>query len=140
MDSVIRVLLVDDFAIVRSGLRALIDSESDMTVVGEAGTAETAVTQTRQLQPDVVLMDLVLPDFDGLTAVKAIRREFPAIHILVLSNYVEKERVTAVMQAQVAGYLIKDAASHRIIGAIRDVTENKVVMHPVVAHILAQNQ
>jgi DNA-binding NarL/FixJ family response regulator len=121
MSESIRILLVDDYAVVRAGLRALLESEVDMVVVGEAGDGETAVTQARLLQPDVILLDMVLPDFDGLAVLQAIRLENETVPILILSNYGEPERIKAVLAAGAVGYLLKDRHLAGVVTAVRDV-------------------
>lgn len=136
MSKKIGVLVVEDYAVVRAGLRALLEAEPDMAIIGEAVDAETAVIQTLALHPDVILMDLMLPDFDGLYAIQAIRRKSPQVRILVLSNYAEEKRVHAAIEAGVTGYLLKDSASHKIVTAIRDVHQGMIVLHPLVAHIV----
>ncbi|MCA9961626.1 MAG: response regulator transcription factor [Anaerolineales bacterium] len=136
MSNPIQVLIVEDHAVVRAGLRALLETEPDMQVVGEAGDAETAVTQTLTLHPDVILMDLCLPDYDGLYAIQAIKRHNPQARILVLSNHAEDKRVRAVLHAGVTGYLLKDSANQKIVTAIRDVQQGNLVLHPLIAHII----
>lgn len=139
MSEQIRILLVDDYAAVRAGLRALIDLEPDMRVVGEADNAETAVDQAHFLQPDVILMDLVLPDFDGLTAIRAIQMENAGARILVLTNYAEDDRVREVMDSHVAGYLLKGSGTADIVNAIRDVHRGVIVVHPLVRRIWSRS-
>jgi DNA-binding NarL/FixJ family response regulator len=116
----IQILIVDDYAVVRAGLRALLESEPDMMVVGEAEDGETAVSQARLLQPDVILLDMLLPDFDGLWVVQAIRLDKPTARILILSNYNEPKRVEAVLAAGAAGYLLKDQHFASVVTAVRN--------------------
>jgi DNA-binding NarL/FixJ family response regulator len=118
----INILIVDDYAAVRAGLRALLESEPDMLVVGEAGDAETAVKQARLLQPDVILLDLQLPDFDGLTVIQAIRLGNPTARILVLSNYGEPARMQAAFEMGAADYLLKDPYLAGLVTAVRNIS------------------
>ncbi len=132
----IKILIVDDYAVVRAGLRALIELEPDMVVVGEANGGVTAVSQTRTLLPDVVIMDLVMPEGDGLTAVRAIRREKLPARILVLTDFNDDDHVMAAMGENVDGYLLKDAASDGVVDAIRSIYRGKIVLHPAIAQIV----
>jgi DNA-binding NarL/FixJ family response regulator len=132
----IEILIVDGHAIVREGLRAFISTEPGMNVVGEAADGETAVEQCLELQPDVTLMDLVLPNNEGFDAIRNIKHTCPRTTILVLTNLSDEERVLAAMKAGAQGYMLKDATTQDIIRAIRDVYNGKVVLHPSVAHVL----
>ena len=136
MKRTIQILIVDDYAVVREGLRAFITTEPDMVIVGEAADKETAVQQCQALQPDVVVMDLALPNNEGIDAVQAIRRCCPTVCILVLTNFAEEERVLAALKAGVQGYMLKDATPQDIIQAIRDVYGGKSVLHPSVSYVL----
>lgn len=132
MSDPITLLLVDDYAAVRQGLRALLATAPDMRVVGEAANGEEAVQQARQLQPDVIIMDLVLPRLDGLEAIKAIRRENGRASILVLTNFGDEQRVLTAVQAGAQGYLLKDAILTNIIQAVRAVHAGQLTLHPSV--------
>lgn len=138
MKGTIHILIVDDYAVVREGLRAFVTTEPDMVVIGEAADAETAVQQCLDLQPDVVVMDLALPNNEGVDAIHTIKQECPAINILVLTNFAEEARVLAAMKAGAQGYMLKDATTKDIVQAIRDVHQGKVVLHPSVSYILLQ--
>ena len=138
MKGTIHILIVDDYAIVREGLRAFVMTEPDMVVIGEAGDEETAVQQCLDLHPDVVVMDLALPNNEGVKAIGNIKQECPQINILVLTNFAEEDRVLAAMKAGAQGYMLKDATTKDIIQAIRDVNQGKVVLHPSVSYILLQ--
>ena len=133
MNNQVHILLVDHYAMVRSGLRALLDGEPDLVVVGEAGNAETAVTLTDSLHPDLIILDPRLSDFDGLDLIKAVRLHRPETHILVLSNYPDRQRVVAALAAGAQGYWLKDNNSSRIISAIHLVMAGQRVLHPLLA-------
>lgn len=138
MKGTIHILIVDDYAVVREGLRAFVTTEPDMVVIGEAADGETAVQQCLDLQPDVVVMDLALPDNEGVNAIQTIKQQCPKIHTLVLTNFAEEDRVLAAMKAGAQGYMLKDATTKDIVQAIRDVHQGKVVLHPSVSYLLLQ--
>ena len=115
----IRVLVVDDHPIVRTGLMTMLEYEPDMTVVGEAGDGQQAVEQFRHLQPDVVLMDLRLPQMSGVAAITAICQEFPHASIIALMTDDGDEDIYRGLQAGAKGYLLKDAARQELVEAIR---------------------
>ncbi len=117
----IRILIVDDHAVVREGLRGFLAIEPGMTVVGEAADGIEALLQTRSLQPDVILLDLMMPRKDGLAAINDIKREYPEARILVLTSFDDAEKVFATIKAGALGYLIKDSSPKALIKAIRDV-------------------
>ena len=106
MDNEIRVLICDDHAVVREGLRALLSTEADMTIVGEAADGEGAVLAYRDLQPDVTLLDMVMPHMDGVEAIRAIISEFPNARILVLTSFSEDEMVFPAIKSGALGYLL----------------------------------
>jgi NarL family two-component system response regulator LiaR len=132
----IRILIVDDHAVVREGLRALIDSEPGMTLVGEAADGVQAVQQAGSLQPDVVLMDLVMPRKDGIEAIGEIQAENPDVRILVLTSFAEDDKVFPAIKAGALGYLLKDSSAEDLLRAIRDVYRGEPSMHPTIAHKL----
>jgi len=138
MKGTIHILIVDDYAVVREGLRAFVTTESDMVVIGEAADGETAVQQCLELKPDIVVMDLALPGNEGIDTIYAIKQQCPQIDILILTNFAEEERVLAAMKAGALGYMLKDATTKDIVQAIRDVHQGKVVLHPSVSYILLQ--
>lgn len=138
MQKKIQILVVDDYAVVREGLRAFITTEPDMIVVGEAADGETAVQQCLALQPHVVVMDLALPNNEGIDAIQSIRQSCPRIFILVLTNFAEEKRVLAALKAGAHGYMLKDATTRDILQAIRDVSQGNVVLHPSVTYVLLQ--
>jgi two-component system, NarL family, response regulator LiaR len=119
--SPIRVLLTDDHAIVRKGVRALLATERDIQVVGEAGDGAEAVAQAEALHPDVILMDLVMPKLDGIEATRQITAKLPGTRILVLTSFAADEKVFPAIKAGALGYLLKDSGPEVLVGAIRQV-------------------
>lgn len=115
----IRVLLVDDHAVVRSGLGAFLLAFDDLELVGEAGGGEEAVRLCERFQPDVVLMDLVMPGMDGAAATRAIRERCPRIQIIALTSFKEKELVEGALEAGAIGYLLKNVSADELADAIR---------------------
>jgi DNA-binding NarL/FixJ family response regulator len=121
MDGLIRVLIADDHFVVRQGLGALLAPRNGMKVVGEAATGKEAVELALALQPDVILMDLIMPDMDGTAAILAIRERNPAARILVLTSFGEREKVAAALRGGALGYLLKDSSADDLFAAIRSV-------------------
>lgn len=135
-DEAIRVLIADDHHVVRGGLRALLDTEEDIDVVGEASDGIEAVLKTRSLQPDVVLLDLVMPRRNGIEAIQDIKHEDPNARILVLTSFSDDEKVFAAIKAGALGYLLKDSSTQELIQAIRDVYRGESSLHPAIARKL----
>ena len=129
----IRILIVDDHAVVRDGLEALLSAEPGMQVVGAAGDGEGAVRLAKQLAPDIILLDLVMPRMDGVQATRQIKRQDPQARILVLTSFGEDHQVYAAVKAGASGYLMKDTSSDELIQAIRDTCAGKPVMQPEIA-------
>jgi NarL family two-component system response regulator LiaR len=136
MTDPIRVLIVDDHAIVREGQRALIESEPGMELVGAAADGAEAVEKARILQPDVVLLDLLMPRMGGVEVIQEIRSGDPEARILVLTSFAEDERVYTAIKAGALGYLLKDASPKEILEAIRAVYQGQPSMPPVIAQKL----
>lgn len=134
----IRVLVVDDHQVVRAGLRAFLDLLDDIEVVGEASDGSEGLALARRLGPDVVLMDLLMPRMDGITAIGRIREELPDVEVVAMTSFIEEEKVTAALEAGAAGYLLKDAAADEVASAIRDARDGNVHLDPAVARLLAQ--
>jgi two-component system, NarL family, response regulator LiaR len=132
----IRVLIADDHAIVRVGLRALIATEPGMEVVGEAVDGTDAVRKARSLRPDVIVLDLVMPRKDGIQATVEIRQEDPGARILVLTSFAEEDKLVPAFKAGAVGYLLKDSAPQDLLQAIRDVAHGASSLHPQIAHKL----
>jgi len=129
----IRVLIADDHAVVREGLRGFIGSEPGMEVLDEAEDGLEAVKKARSLHPDVILLDLVMPGMDGLQAIREIVRRNPDARILVLTSFVEEHRVVLALQAGALGYLLKDSSPQDLVHAIRCVYQGQSWLHPVAA-------
>lgn len=134
----IRVLVVDDHPIVRSGLAMAIGMDDEMQVVGEAKDGVEAVEMARSLSPDVIVMDLAMPRKDGVQAIAEICQENPQARILVLTSFAQDERIIAAIKAGASGYLLKDRLPDEVAQAIRDVYHGETVIHPLIARKLIQ--
>ena len=133
----INVLLADDHTIVRQGLRMLLEAEPDIAVVGEAENGHQALQLTRQLQPHVVVMDLAMPNLNGLEATRQITREMPTVKLLVLSSYNDDEYVHQVTEAGATGYLLKQTAATDLIKAVREARRGNAFFSPAISKRLA---
>ncbi|MBI4538267.1 MAG: response regulator transcription factor [Gemmatimonadetes bacterium] len=138
MPEPIRIVLVDDHAVLRAGLRALLDAEPDMVVVGEAGTGEDAVEMASAVRPDVVVMDLSMPGMGGLEATRTITRDIPGVSVLVLTMHEEEDYLLAVLDAGGSGYVTKSGADRDLTRAIRTVAGDEVFLYPAAAKLLLQ--
>ncbi len=136
MTEVIRVLVVDDHPVVLGGLRALIDTEPNMEVVGEACDGVQAVEKARSIQSDVILLDLVMPRKDGIEAIVDIKQINPDARILVLTSFSEEDKVFPAIKAGALGYLLKDSSPEQLLDAIRDVYRGESSLHPTIARKL----
>jgi len=134
----IRVLLVDDHAVVRSGLSAFLLAYDDLELVGEAPSGERAVQLCQQVRPDVVLMDLMMPGMDGATATGLIREKCPQIQVIALTSFKEKELVEGALKAGAIGYLLKDVSADELAGAIRAAAAGKPTLSSEAAQVLIQ--
>jgi DNA-binding NarL/FixJ family response regulator len=134
----IKVLIVDDHEVVRRGLRGFLELQDDLEVVGEAEDGAIAVARADELAPDVILMDLLMPNLDGLGAIAAIHDAHPEIDIVAVTSFIEEEKVTAALEAGAAGYLLKDASADEVADAIRAAHAGEVHLDPQVAKVLAQ--
>ena len=134
----IRVLLADDHSVVRMGLRGFLDLLDDIEVVGEAHDGSAAIAGARRLTPDVILMDLLMPNVDGLTAIARIKQELPTIEIVAMTSFLEEDKVVAALEAGASGYLLKDAEADEVHAAIRAAHAGEVHLDPAVARLLAQ--
>ncbi len=138
MGGPIRILIADDHAVVREGLRALIDTESGMELIGEATDGREAVQRCAELNPDVVLLDLVMPGQGGIEAIREIKQDNPAARILVLTSFAEDDKVFPAIKAGAQGYLLKDSSPRELVQAIRDIHRGQPSMHPTIARKLMQ--
>lgn len=129
----IRLLLADDHAVMRAGLRMLLDAQPDMEVVAEATDGDEAVVLVRQYKPDIVLMDISMPCCDGLKAARRIHQEVPGSKVLMLTMHEDKGYFYQALRAGAAGYVVKSAADIELLSAIRAVEEGGVFLHPMVA-------
>ena len=129
----IRVLLADDHTVVRQGLRALLEAEQDIVVVGEADTGRLAVQLTAKLQPDVVVMDIAMPMLNGLEATRQIIKETPSAKVLVLSSYSDDEYVHQLTESGAAGYLLKQTAAADLIKAVREASKGNAFFSPAIS-------
>jgi DNA-binding NarL/FixJ family response regulator len=134
----IRVVLVDDHALLREGMRRLLEQEPDLTVVGEAADGTEAVAVVKELMPDVVLMDVVMPGISGVEATKQIKQSCPQTAVLILSAYDDDRYILGLLEAGVAGYLLKSSRGREVVQAIRAARTGDAVLHPsVTARLLA---
>ena len=129
----IRVLLVDDHAVVREGLRAFLELQDDFEVVGEASDGEQALVQAEVLRPDVILMDLVMPNLDGVGAMRELRVRAPDSQVIVLTSFLDDDRLMPAIQAGAAGYLLKDVKPSELARAIRAADAGEAIIAPTAA-------
>lgn len=134
----IRVMIVDDHAMVRDGLRVFLTVFQDLELVAEAGSGEEALRLCAQVQPDVVLMDLKLPEMDGVTATRAIREQHPQVQVIALTSYAEEALVHSALQAGALGYLLKDVSAAELAGAIRAAHAGRPTLSPTATQALIQ--
>jgi NarL family two-component system response regulator LiaR len=135
----IKILITDDHAVVRNGLSSFLMAYDDLDLLGEAKNGEQAVKLCEQLSPDVVLMDLVMPGMDGATATKLIKEKHPAIQILALTSYKERNLVQSALQAGAIGYLLKDISADELANAIRQAKAGKPTLAPEAVEVLIQS-
>jgi DNA-binding NarL/FixJ family response regulator len=134
----IRVLVVDDHAVVREGLRTFLELQDGIEVVGEAADGEQAVAQATELEPDVILMDLVMPRLDGIEAMRALRERCSPSRVIVLTSFLDDERLMPALQAGAAGYLLKDVEPAELARAVRSACADEALIDPTVAARLLQ--
>ena len=140
MSELIRILIADDHYVVRQGLAALLTPRNGMEVVGEAATGREAVELARTLKPDVILMDMIMPELDGPAAITLIKQENPEARILVLTSFGESKQISAAIQAGALGYLLKDSSPDDLLHAIRSVHRGNLVLPQDLALKLMQPQ
>lgn len=135
----IRVLLADDHKIIRDGLRALLEKQVGITVIAEAANGRAAVQLTQELMPDIVVMDLSMPDLNGIEATRQIREKLPAVRIVALSMHSDKRFVIQILRAGASGYLLKDCAFEELAIAIRAVAANHTYLSPPMADLVLKD-
>jgi two-component system, NarL family, response regulator NreC len=138
-DDVIRVVLADDHTVVRAGLKAVLGAAPDIQVVGEAKNGREAVAMAERLDPDVIVMDLTMPELDGTGATKEITQKKLRTRVLVLTMHLEEDYLVPLMEAGAAGYLVKSAADRELVDAVRAVARGDMYVRPAAARVLAQN-
>jgi two-component system response regulator NreC len=125
-----KILIADDHAIVRAGLRTLITAESDLELAGEASSGTEAVELTREVEPDVLVLDISMPDFDGIEVIKRIKPKFPRLHILILTIHEDEGLLKAALKAGASGYILKQAAEKELISAIQVILRGDIYVDP----------
>jgi len=133
MSEIITVLLVDDHAMVRQGVRTFLETQADLSVVGEAGSGKEAVELAAQHVPDVVLMDLIMPDMDGVEATRQVKQVSPRSQVVVLTSYHEDEHIFPALKAGALSYVLKDLSAEELAAAVRKAAAGEAVLHPRVA-------
>ena len=133
MSDSITVLLVDDHAMVRQGVRAFLETQSDISVVGEVGSGEDAIRLAAQHVPDVILMDLIMPGMDGVEATRLVKQISPRSQIVVLTSYHEDEHIFPALKAGALSYILKDISAEELASAVRKAAAGEAVLHPRVA-------
>ncbi len=134
----IRLLLVDDHQVVRSGLRMLLDSAGDVSIVGEAGTAKDAIQAVGETRPNVVLMDIGLPDMSGIDATREIKKSYPEVAVVALTIHEDEEYFFKMLEAGAGGYVPKRAAPDELLTAIRAAAKGEVYLYPSMAKLLVR--
>ncbi|BAD39906.1 response regulator [Symbiobacterium thermophilum] len=137
--SPIRVLLVDDHAILREGIRYLLSASGEVEVIGEAQDGVEALEMVEKLRPDAVLMDIAMPRMNGIEATKELKKRHPDLPVLILSMYDSEEYVLPILRAGAAGYVLKRAAAQELVSALKAVTSGQVILHPDVARTVMDN-
>ncbi len=135
----VRVLIVDDHAIVRKGIRALLSEAGGFEVVGEADNGQAAVLRAEETQPDVILMDVLMPGMDGIEATRQITSQHPKTRVVVLTSFGADEKVFPAIKAGATGYLLKDSSPDELVRAIRQVQRGEPSLHPTIARKLLQD-
>jgi DNA-binding NarL/FixJ family response regulator len=135
----IRILIADDHAIVRAGLKQFIAEEQDMTVAGEATTGAEAVAFVRSSECDVVLLDIAMPDINGVDTLRQLKQIKPTLPVLILSGYPEKQYALNLLRTGASGYINKETASEQLVAAIRAVTQGRKYVSPAVAEVLVDD-
>jgi NarL family two-component system response regulator LiaR len=134
----IRVMVVDDHLMVRHGLAFILKVYEDMQLVGETGSGEDAIELCAKILPDVILMDMVLPTIDGVTATRAIREKFPQVQVIALSSFKEAEMIKNALEAGAMGYLLKNISADDLAKAVRGAASGRASLSPEIAHVLVE--
>ena len=134
----ITVLLVDDHKVVRQGVRAFLQTQADIEVIGEADSGETAVTLVTDTAPDVILMDLIMPGMDGVEATRAVKKISPRSQVIVLTSYHQDEHIFPAIRAGALSYLLKDVEPEELANAVRQAAKGEAILHPRVAARVVQ--
>jgi RNA polymerase sigma factor (sigma-70 family) len=134
----IRVLLIDDHTLVRQGLRMFIEMQNDMEVVAEGATGREAIALTSRFDPDVILLDLIMPEMDGVEATREIMAQRPGSRVLILTSFGEDDKVFPAIRAGAQGYLLKDIQPRELVQSIREVYQGKAQLHPSIARRLME--
>jgi NarL family two-component system response regulator LiaR len=134
----ITALIVDDHAVVRQGVRAFLESQPDICVVGEAGFGEEAIRLCMEHAPDIVLMDLIMPGMDGVETTREVKRVSPRSNIIVLTSYHENEHILPAMRAGATSYILKDVSPEELVEAVRRASRGEATLHPSVAAKVVQ--
>ncbi len=137
-EGAIRVVIVDDHAVVREGLRTYLDLSDEIEVVGEARNGREAVDRARQLKPDVMLMDLLMPEMDGIAATRAVKEVSPETNVIVLTSFTDDEHIMPALRAGATGYLLKDVSANDLVRAIEGANKGQAQLHPDVARKLME--
>jgi two-component system, NarL family, response regulator LiaR len=132
----VRILIVDDHAVVRQGLITFLELQDEIEVVGEASNGKEAIQKVQELEPDVVLMDLVMPVMDGLTAIKQIKQLRPSTEVIALTSFADDEKVFTAIRSGATGYLLKDVQPNDLVKAVLAADRGEVQLHPEVAKLL----
>jgi len=135
----IRILLADDHTILRNGIRALLEDEPDLVVVGEAEDGRAAVAQACQLEPDVAVVDIAMPLLNGLEVTRQIKHQCPRVKVLILTMHDNEEYIRQVLEAGAMGYILKDAAAKELISAIRSVQRGEAVLSPAITRLVIED-
>ena len=135
----VRIVLVDDHAIVRDGLRALLEKQTGMQVVAEAEDGKAAIKAALTLKPDVVIMDASMPGLNGIEATRRINAKLPGVHIICLSMHAENRFISAMLEAGASAYLLKDCAGEELVQAIHAVQKGQIYISPSIGHVVAEH-
>ena len=134
----LQILLADDHAILRESLRTYLDLQPDMQVVGEAADGRDAIHEALRLQPDLILLDMAMPELSGLEVTRRLKQDLPQCKILILSQYDDADTVLPILQAGAAGYVVKKAGGSEVLRAIRAVANDDVYLHPSIVHLVLE--